>query len=224
MEKKTEMDRRKFMKFLGGGVAAGVGVTLTATPGFAKSKSKKGQGKPKYAMVINTPKCIGCMACVAACKSENNVPLGVTRTRVQDAERGTYPKCYRIFTPELCNQCENPPCIPVCPVDATFRNPDGLVVIDQKKCISCGMCVKSCPYNARFINEMAKAADKCDLCEKRRAQGLQPACVEVCTTNSRVLGKVGEKDTQFAKLSSRKDLSVLKAKLGTKPAFKYVGL
>jgi tetrathionate reductase subunit B len=108
--------------------------------------------------------------------------------------------------------------------DATFRDPDGLVAIDQKKCIACGLCVTACPYGARYINPIANCADKCDLCAGRRQQGLQPACVEVCPTRARVFGKVGEQGTVFAKLSARKDLKVLKPELKTRPAVKYVGL
>jgi tetrathionate reductase subunit B len=219
MDTKPGLDRRSFVKIAGCSIAAG---TVPATG--ALGAPIKGQGTPKYSMVMDTRKCIGCMACVAACKSENSIPLGVTRTRVDDGERGAYPNSYRVFLPQLCNQCESPPCIPVCPVDATFRNADGLVVIDQRKCIACGLCVNACPYGARFINPVAKAADKCDFCESRRKDGLQPACVEVCPTKARVFGQIGERGTEFAKLSGRKDLKVLKPELKTKPAVKYVGL
>ncbi|MCU0896854.1 MAG: 4Fe-4S dicluster domain-containing protein [Burkholderiales bacterium] len=184
----------------------------------------KGQGKPKFAMIMDARKCIGCMACVAACKAEHGIPLGSTRTRVDDSERGRYPDTQRFFTAQICNQCENPPCIPVCPVDATFRDPDGLVVIDQKKCIACGLCVSACPYGARYINPIANCADKCDLCEGRRRQGLKPACVEVCPTRARVFGTIGEQNTEFARLSARKDLKILKPELNTQPAVKYIGL
>ncbi|OEH85039.1 hypothetical protein BHU72_07370 [Desulfuribacillus stibiiarsenatis] len=175
-------------------------------------------------MIMDASKCIGCMACVAACKSENNVPLGVSRTRVVDGEQGSYPNGNRIFKPELCNQCENAPCIEPCPVGATFKNERGLVVIDQTKCISCGLCVQACPYSARFIHKMANSADKCDLCEKRRQQGLMPACAEVCTTAARIFGKVTDKDTKFAQLLKRSDLSVAKPELNTKPQIYYIGI
>ncbi len=219
METKPAISRRSFFRIAGCTIAAGAALGSAA----AATKSK-GQGTPSYTMVMDARKCIGCMACVAACKAEHGIPLGFSRTRVDDSEKGTYPNTHRFFTAQLCNQCENPPCIPVCPVDATFRDPDGLVAIDQNKCIACGLCVGACPYGARYINPIAECADKCDLCAGRRQQGLKPACVEVCPTRARIFGKVGEQGTAFARLSARKDLKVLKPELKTRPSVKYVGL
>lgn len=220
MARNTNSKRRSFFKAIGGGIAAGVALAL---PARAKPKAS-GKGKPRYTMVMDARKCIGCMACVAACKAENNVPLGFTRTRVEDREVGTYPDVHRVFVPQICHQCEDAPCVPVCPVNATYRDPDGLVVIDQKECIACGRCVKACPYGARYINPIADVADKCDLCESRRKDGLQPACVEVCPTQARVFGMTGQKDGRFGRLSARPDAKVLKPEAGTSPTVKYVGL
>lgn len=220
MASKTDLKRRKFFGTLGCGLAAGAALSL---PAAAKPKVS-GKGKPRYAMIMDSRKCIGCMACVAACNAENNVPLGFARTRVSDTERGTYPNTQRVFLPQLCNQCEDAPCIPVCPVDATYRNADGLVVINQKECIACGRCVRACPYGARYINPIAEVADKCDLCESRRQSGLQPACVEVCPTRARVFGMVGQKDGTYGKLAARRDLKVLKPEAKTIPVVKYVGV
>lgn len=219
MKSKNPLDRRSFFRIAGCTIAAG-----TLLPAVAEAAPAKGQGKPKFEMIMDARKCIGCMSCVAACKAENNVPLGYTRTRVEDGERGSYPSSHRFFVAQTCNHCESPPCIPVCPVDATFRNADGLVVIDQKKCIACGLCVKSCPYGARYINPVVNAADKCDYCESRRKDGLQPACVEVCPTNARLFGAVAEQGTTYGKVAARKDLKALRPELKTRPAIKYVGL
>lgn len=219
MDTKPRMDRRSFFRLAGCSIAAGVALSPAA-----EAAAAKGQGNPKFGMIMDARKCIGCMACVAACKAENIVPLGFNRTRVDDGERGTYPDSHRFFVAQTCNQCESPPCIPVCPVDATFRDADGLVVIDQKKCIACGLCVKACPYGARYVNPVVNAADKCDFCASRRRDGLQPACVEVCPTGARMFGRVGEQGTAYAKAAARRDLKVLKPELKTRPAVKYVGL
>ena len=123
-----------------------------------------------WVMVIDLRKCIGCQSCVVACKSENNVPVGVYRTWVQVVEVGqweldpngdgpvaveskTYvPSVKRFSLPRLCNHCDDPPCVEVCPVEATFKRQDGLVLIDYPTCIGCGYCIQACPYDARFFN------------------------------------------------------------------------
>ena len=103
----------------------------------------------RWMMVIDTRKCIGCHACTIACVVENKLPPGVVYRPVVTEEFGTYPNVAMRFTPRPCMQCEVPPCMPVCPVKATWKRPDGIVAIDYDKCIGCGYCVTACPYNAR---------------------------------------------------------------------------
>ncbi len=220
MEHKPDIARRKLFSALGCGLAA---ATVAALPAQAKDPSSA-KGKPRFTMIMDSRKCIGCMACVAACKAENNIPLGFSRTHVQDTERGAYPNTQRVFVPQLCNQCEDAPCIPVCPADATFRDADGIVVIDQSECIGCKRCVRACPYGARYMNPVAEVADKCDLCENRRQSGLLPACVEVCPTQARVFGEAGSTQGTFGRLAARTDLKVLQPEKNTQPAVKYVGI
>lgn len=110
---------------------------------------KKPRGARRWAMVLDLRKCVGCSACTIACKAENVLPPGVVYRPVMDEEIGTYPRVTRRFTPRPCMQCENPPCVPVCPVKATYKREDGIVAVDYHKCIGCRYCITACPYNAR---------------------------------------------------------------------------
>lgn len=102
-----------------------------------------------WTMVIDTRKCVGCHACTIACIAENKLPPGVVYRPVLEEPIGTFPNVQMRFFPRPCMQCDAPPCVPVCPVEATWKRPDGIVAIDYDKCIGCGYCVTACPYNAR---------------------------------------------------------------------------
>lgn len=110
---------------------------------------KKPRGMRKWSMVLDLRRCIGCSACTIGCKAENILPPGVVYRPVMDEEFGSYPRVTRRFTPRPCMQCDNPPCTPVCPVTATYKREDGIVVVDYNKCIGCRYCITACPYNAR---------------------------------------------------------------------------
>ncbi len=103
----------------------------------------------RWMMVIDTRKCVGCHACTIACVAENKLPPGVVYRPVITEEMGEFPNVQLRFTPRPCMQCDKPPCVPVCPVKATWKRPDGVVAIDYDQCIGCGYCVTACPYNAR---------------------------------------------------------------------------
>ena len=105
-----------------------------------------------WSMVINLRRCVGCHACTEACISENKLPSGVVYRFVMDEEMGRYPKVSRRFTPRPCMHCDNPPCVKVCPVKATFKQADGTVVIDYNRCIGCRFCIVACPYTARVMD------------------------------------------------------------------------
>lgn len=109
----------------------------------------KDQSQVKWAMVIDQAKCIGCHACAVACASENRLGPGVVYRPVMEQETGTYPNVGRRFLPRPCMQCENPPCVSVCPVTATWKNAQGVTVIDYTRCIGCRYCLAACPYGAR---------------------------------------------------------------------------
>ncbi len=106
----------------------------------------------KWAMVIDLRKCTGCYGCTVACITENKLPPGVAYRVVITETHGTYPNVSRRFIPRPCMQCDNPPCVPVCPVNATWKRPDGIVVIDYNQCIGCRYCITACPYAARYFD------------------------------------------------------------------------
>jgi molybdopterin-containing oxidoreductase family iron-sulfur binding subunit len=103
----------------------------------------------RWAMAIDLRRCIGCSACTIACVVENKLPPGVVYRPVLEEEVGEYPHVSRRFLPRPCMQCENPPCVPVCPVKATYARPDGIVEVDYNACIGCRYCIAACPYGAR---------------------------------------------------------------------------
>ena len=158
------------------------------------------QSRPKkYGIVIDGSKCIDCKACMIACKVENNVPEGMWRNWIRPLQNmsGKYKS---EFQPGQCMQCDDPSCVAACPVGATYKQADGLVVIDPKKCIGCGNCVSACPYGARYRNPEKKIADKCDFCQHRLKRGEEPACVITCPTKSRIFGDLNDPRSEVAKL------------------------
>lgn len=112
----------------------------------------KPQNSRHWGMVIDTRKCVGCHACTISCVAENKLPPGVVYRPVLDHEVGTYPNVTRKFMPRPCLQCDEPPCVPVCPVGATFKRADGVVAIDYNQCIGCRYCIVACPYGARTFD------------------------------------------------------------------------
>lgn len=118
-----------------------------------QAELRRAMAKPveqrRWGMVIDTRKCVGCHACTVACVAENKLPPGVVYRPVVTEEIGTYPNVQLRFFPRPCMQCDEPPCVPVCPVNATWKRPDGITTIDYDKCIGCRYCVAACPYGAR---------------------------------------------------------------------------
>ncbi len=109
--------------------------------------------RPHWGMVIDLAKCVGCDSCTVACKAENRTPPGITYNVVLERETGAYPNVRLEALPRPCMQCENPPCVSVCPVQATYKGDDGIVVIDADRCIGCKYCIAACPYGARSADE-----------------------------------------------------------------------
>ena len=128
------------------------------------------------------------------------------------------------FVPKLCNQCEHPACVQVCPVGATYRTKDGVVLIDHRYCIGCQYCVQACPYGARYFNESKGVSDKCTWCYHRITKGLQPACVEVCPVGARVFGDMKDKQSPMSQFVRNNRTRVLKPETGNAPNVYYVGL
>lgn len=129
-----------------------------------------------------------------------------------------------VMLPRLCNHCDDPPCIPVCPVEATFKAENGEVLVDASRCVGCAYCVQACPYDARFINHETQVADKCTFCFHRTQAGLLPACVETCVGGARNFGDLNDPESEVSKLLRENEVSVLRPEMHTNPNVYYIGL
>lgn len=177
----------------------------------------------RYGFVIDQRKCIGCHACTTACKSENEVPVGVFRTWVKYVESGTFPNARRHFSVLRCNHCEDAPCVNICPTQALFKRDDGIVDFDHRKCIGCKACMQACPYDALYIDPDSNTAAKCNYCVHRVEQDLLPACVVVCPEKAIIAGDIDDPTSEIARLIGTEPVSVRKPEQGTKPKVFYLG-
>lgn len=176
----------------------------------------------KYGFIIDNRKCIGCHACTTACKSEHDVPVGVYRTFVKQVEKGSFPNTRRVFTVMRCNHCTDAPCVEICPVEALYFRPDGIVDFDKNRCIGCKSCMQACPYDALYIDPDTHTAAKCNYCAQRIDVGLEPACVNVCPEHAIISGDMDNPQTEIAQLLSRETVTVRKAAKGTHPNLFYI--
>ena len=213
--------RRSFLRAL---PAITVGAAIAPLPGKAAMAATKGEGGQRWAMVVDVQKCIGCQACTVSCIMENAAPENSFRTVVSTYEVKEDKRCGTYMLPRLCNHCANPPCIPVCPVGATFQRKDGVVVVDGDRCVGCAYCVQACPYDARFINHETGKADKCTFCAHRVDEGLLPACVETCVGGARIFGDLNDPHSVVHQLLTENKVKVLKPEQGTQPHVFYLGL
>ncbi len=224
------------------------------SPAEAKAATEAGTGNVRWGFLVDTYKCVGCGFCVRACKLENEVPydLPVTRTWVEryvilkngkmlaDSPMGardgfTDPKVEEqevkpediakaFFVPKLCNQCENPPCVQVCPVGATYQRADGVVLVDRSWCIGCGYCIMACPYGVRFFHPIYHTAEKCTFCIHRLVKGMNTACVDACPFGARRVGNLKDPNDPVTQIILGERVAVLKPEYGTKPQVFYIGL
>ena len=150
----------------------------------------------------------------------NKIDLGLghfKEIKAEDIEKA-------FFVPKLCNQCDNPPCVQVCPVGATYQTKSGVVLIDRKWCIGCGYCVMGCPYGVRFFHPIYHVADKCNFCYHRISKGLKTACVEACPFGARQIGNMKDPNDPVTKIIMTERVSVLKPEYGTNPQVYYLGM
>jgi Fe-S-cluster-containing dehydrogenase component len=182
-----------------------------------------GPPPPSWAKVIDQTRCIGCHACTTACKSENQVPLSVSRTFVKSVDTGRFPQARRAFQVTRCNQCADAPCVAACPTSAMYARPDGIVDFDKQACIGCKACMAACPYDAIFINPDDHCAEKCNFCAHRLEVGLEPACVVVCPTQAIMVGDLDDPDSEVARVVGREPVAVRRPEKGTRPKLFYAG-
>ncbi len=154
----------------------------------------------RLGFVLDSGSCIGCHACTVACKSEHDVPLGVNRTWVKYVETGSFPDTERHFSVMRCNQCDDAPCMAICPTSALFRADNGVVDFDDGNCIGCKACINACPYDAIYINPATSTAHKCNFCNHRIEEGLEPSCVVVCPTQAIRVGDLDDPDSEISRL------------------------
>jgi Fe-S-cluster-containing dehydrogenase component len=211
-----------------------------------------------FAYALNLSMCIGCRRCAEACHIENNHDRDTDNSyiRVLEIDKGTVdlafsttdydgpvPKRDKYYMPVQCHQCDNPPCVSVCPVEATWKEQDGIVVVDYNWCIGCRYCEAACPYHARRFNWKKPVVpkdeinpdqaylsnrirpqgvmEKCTFCLHRTRRGELPACLEACPTGSRVFGDLNDPDSEIRWVLENKRVFVLKEDLGTQPRFFY---
>jgi Fe-S-cluster-containing dehydrogenase component/formate-dependent nitrite reductase membrane component NrfD len=177
----------------------------------------------QWAKVIDHTRCIGCHACTTACKSENLVPLSVTRTYVKHVDVGVFPQVRRAHQVTRCNQCAHAPCVTACPTSAMFKRTDGIVDFDKSICIGCKACMAACPYDAIFINPEDHSAEKCNFCAHRIDMGLEPACVVVCPTQAILVGDMNDSDSYVAQIINREAVTVRRPEKETLPKLFYKG-
>jgi Fe-S-cluster-containing dehydrogenase component/formate-dependent nitrite reductase membrane component NrfD len=177
----------------------------------------------QWAKVIDHTRCIGCHACTTACKSENVVPISVTRTYVKHVDVGVFPQARRAHQVTRCNQCVHAPCVTACPTAAMFKRADGIVDFDKSICIGCKACMAACPYDAIFINPEDHSAEKCNFCAHRIDVGLEPACVVVCPTQAILIGDMNDESSYVAQIIGREPLAVRRPEKETLPKLFYKG-
>ncbi|HEX9008822.1 MAG TPA: 4Fe-4S dicluster domain-containing protein [Holophagaceae bacterium] len=178
--------------------------------------------KKRYALVIDSRKCLNCKACVVACKAENKVPVGHFRNKINEERKGEYPTLSINFEPEQCHHCDEPSCVRVCPTGASWQRKDGIVLVNYDECIGCRYCMIACPYDARYFNEEEGVVDKCTFCVQRVDKGELPACVETCPSKVRVFGDLEDPKSRIRELLATRRYKVKEPQTGNGPQLYYL--
>ncbi len=204
----------------------------------------------KMGMVIDLNRCMGCQTCVIACKVQNNVPDGMLWNRVLtqgteevDGVIGVYPNLKKQYVPVSCQHCENAPCVKVCPVEATYRDENGRILIDYDTCIGCRYCMAACPYNVRVFRweeavqnpnfnygdsrvpeRKVGIVEKCTMCKELTDEGKEPRCVQTCPAEARIFGDLDDPGSLVSRLVQMEKAETLLPEKGTEPQVYYLGL
>jgi Fe-S-cluster-containing dehydrogenase component len=177
----------------------------------------------RYAMVIDTKSCVGCGACVVACKTENKVPAGLNRDWLVELTRGTFPNLTTEYRSERCNHCSNPTCLWACPTGATYRwNGSNIILVEPSKCTGCKACIAACPYDARMIMRPEGYVDKCTFCHHRVDKGMDPACVSTCPTGCMYFGDLDDPKSKVSELLATRRYKAPLEETGNKPNVFYL--
>jgi Fe-S-cluster-containing dehydrogenase component len=176
---------------------------------------------PKYAMLIDASRCTGCGACRIACQMQWQLPPSMYYNSLEFRESGTYPNVKQEIVPFQCMHCDNAPCITVCPTKANFKRADGIVLIDQSKCIGCKSCMIACPYHVRQLNDSG-VPEKCRFCAEYVVDGQQPPCVSTCMNQVRIFGDLEDASSQISEHMKQKQTYRLLPGKKTEPRVYYV--
>jgi tetrathionate reductase subunit B len=259
-EAKNITSRRDVLKSAGVALAGVAAASVPGTGALAEAAAKP--TAPRWVMIMDLRKCTGCRACTVACKSEFNTPLGRFRAVIQQAEYGAFPETKKGFLPLMCNHCAGleesklPPCVMACPEyptgkreyatadgqvigydhGATYKRPDGMILVDNSLCIGCGACIEACPYGVRSFQPHVQAGkdpekngiEKCSMCEHRVDQGIAPSCVNTCVGRARIFGDINDPDSEVSKLAKewnlleKREETTLLPDQGTNPQVFYI--
>jgi Fe-S-cluster-containing dehydrogenase component len=175
----------------------------------------------RYGMFIDTRVCLNCQACVVACKAENELWPGHHRNRVVETETGRFPAVGLRHEPWQCMQCDDAPCVRLCPTGASYVSASGVVLVNADDCIGCRYCIEACPYDARYFDEESGTVDKCTFCSHRLATGQVPACVATCPTKARIFGDVSDPSSAVSEAIARRQAAPKRPEAGTAPKLFY---
>jgi len=234
-----DTQRRQFLKTSLGAAAIAIapGMLLLDT---AHGKTQSDSSKVRWGMLIDTEQCKpGCNDCVTACNKENGLSGGtlptdsqwIRKIEIKDISSGR-----ETSLPMMCQHCEEPPCVDVCPTGASFKREDGIVLVDRHRCIGCRYCMMACPYKARsFVHEPLHdqkpdvprgkgTVESCTMCVNRVDKGQQPACAEVCPNKAILFGNLNDANSEIAKRIRSVATVQVRADLQLNPGIRYQGL
>ena len=178
--------------------------------------------EPRYVMTMDMRRCVGCNACVLACKAENRLPENGFRDWIVTVTEGRFPNLRQEIRSERCNHCDYPPCVGCCPTGASHVNAGGTVLVTHEKCTGCKACIASCPYDARYIHPDGYA-DKCTFCLHRVRQGKDPACVSICPTKALEFGDLSDPRSTVTQLLKSRGHKTLQSERGLSPNVYFLG-